>query len=262
MSVGRRLEFLARSEDAGLDRLMAVVATVDARPPQEAAVVNAFDDLASGLAPGAGVDDVLRHVFGDLGFRGATSHYYSASNSLIHRVLDRRIGIPLSLAVVAIEIGRRAGVGLAAVGLPGHVVLTSHHPGETVSREWFDPFDGGRRLERSECETILQRVRPTSRLLPQHLEVMSSVDIVARTLENLRVACLRSGDVSQLAAVLELRASLPGAPFEFRVELSKTLAALGRYDAAASLRDELATLQPSRSHHHEAEAVRLRAHRN
>lgn len=257
MSTGRRLAELLVADQPQLDRLMAVVASVDRAPPSEASIVTRFDDLASELASGTDVDDVVHHVFGTLGFRGNTGHYYDARNSLIHHVLERRLAIPLTLSVVAIEIGRRLGVTLTAVGLPGHVLLGIGEYGT-----WFDPFAGGRSLTRSDCEHIFHSMRPDAAFSDAHLDDMSTTTIIARTLENLRVACLRSGNLSQMASVLSLRASLPGAPLEFRIEYSGALASLGRYDAAADQRDLLAGLQPSRADHHALEAKKLRAHRN
>ncbi len=237
---------------------MAVVATIDPQPWPEAAVVTHLDDLAAGLSPGSSGEDVLQLVFDQLGFHGNNADFYDVRNSLIHEVLRRKVGIPLSLAVIVIEVGRRAGVEFEAIGMPGHVLLAE------VGRSgvWFDPFSRGQALTRAECEAIFHRVRPNAPFHDRYLEPMSNTLIVARTLENLRVACMAAGLVSQLASVLSLRAAVPNAPLEFRVELSRTLASLGRYDAAAVERDLLAEAQPSRADHHRLEALRLRAHRN
>jgi regulator of sirC expression with transglutaminase-like and TPR domain len=251
-----RIVELLQADVPPLDRLMVAVASVDRPPPTEDEVVEHLDTLAAQLEPVGSLTDLLSGVFGSLGFRGNTSNYYDARNSLLHRVLDRRVGIPLSLAVVASELGRRLGFELRPIGMPGHVLLGSE------SGEWFDPFAAGAPLTRSECETMYRTLRPDAPFHHRYLEAMPAGTVVARTVENLRVAHLRSGNRSALADVLRLRADLPGAPPEFRLESAAALASLGRYDAAAAERDLLATLQPARADRHRNEAKKLRAHRN
>ena len=255
-SIERVVELLACDEPP-LDRLMSGIASLDPVSPGEEAILEQLDALAEDSAHGGTPEALLASVFGDLGFRGDTANYYNAKNSLIHEVLARRIGIPLSLAVVAIEIGRRVGVRLFAVGLPGHVVLS-----DGSGEQWFDPFRGGTRLTRAGCEAIVRAVRPDAPFDDRFLEPMSVATIVARTLENLRAAHLRSGDRSRLASALETRARLPGAPPAFGVEYATVLAAIGRLDAAAAERDLLASMEPAQARKHRHEAARLRASRN
>lgn len=252
-----RITQLLQADTPPLDRLMAAVASVDAAPPTEQDVVNRLDDLAARLGRPETATDLLAEVFGSLGFRGNTSDYYDARNSLLHHVIDRRTGIPLSLAVVAAELGRRVGHSLQPVGMPGHVLLAVER-----NDQWFDPFAGGAPLTRSGCEAIFRALQPDAPFHDRYLDPMPAATVVARTVENLRVAHLRSGDRSALVPVLGLRADLPGAPPEFRLEYAAVLASLGRYDAAALERDQLASLQPTRAEHHRSEAARLRAHRN
>ena len=257
MGNAERMVELLGADGPRLDRLMAIVASVDRSAPAEEAVMAGFDELAKETAGCSTSTELLVEVFGGLGFRGNTTDYYDARNSLIHHVLERRVGIPLSLAVVAVELGRRSGFELSAIGLPGHVVLS-----DGSSDRWFDPFNGGTRLTRAGCEAIVQAIRPDAPFEDRFLDPMSTATIVGRTLENLRAACLHSGDRSQLASVLELRARMPGAPTDFGIEYAAVLAALGRLDAAAAERDLLASAQPARANKHRSEAKRLRASRN
>lgn len=253
MSVVRLLE-LIEDPEATLDRIMAVIACVDPGAPSENDIVLRLDHLADQISA-TSADTVITDVLGGLGFTGNAANYYDARNSLLHCVLDRRLGIPLSLAVVVVEIARRRGVALRAIGMPGHVLLGDRDA-------WYDPFAGGVALDRDGCEQIFRTVHPDAPFLDDYLAPMSHAAIATRTLANLRVATMGSGNLSQLASVLELRAELPEAPIEFRVEYARLLAALGRYDQAAAERDRLADLAPTRSDHHLAEASRLRAHRN
>lgn len=252
-----RIRALLRTGNPPLDRLMAVVASVDPAPPTEQEIVDRLDELAALLGAPATTDDLLAGVFGTLGFRGNTTNYYDPRNSLLHRVIERRVGIPLSLAVVAAELGRRLGHDVRPIGMPGHVLL-----GFEDGDRWFDPFAGGALLTRDECEAMFGASQPGAAFQDRYLDPMPAATVVARTVENLRAAHLRSGNRARLTAVLGLRADLPGAPPEFRLEYAAALASLGRYDAAASERDLLARLQPTRADHHRYEASKLRAHRN
>lgn len=252
-----RIAELLEADEPRLDQLMAAIASIDDSPPSEASIVQHLDRMAGDAAACSEPGDALSRVFGTLGFRGNTSRYYDVRNSLIHHVLERRVGIPLTLAVVAVELARRWGITLTAVGMPGHVLL-----GTPDGDRWFDPFVGGRSLTRAGCEEIFRFIHPDTPFDDGYLEAMTAQMVVGRTLENLRGACLQAGNRSQLAAVLELRAALPFTPVEFRVEYATTLAAIGRYDAAAGERDLLASLQPAQADHHRLEARRLRIHRN
>ena len=252
-----RIEELLAVDTPPLDRLMAAVCSVDPAAPTEDEIVARFDELALEVGDAASISAFLHTVFGPLGFRGNSRNYYGAGNSLIHVVLERRLGNPLSLSVVASELGRRVGIDLRPVGMPGHVLLASGS-----DRRWFDPFAGGAPLDRSDCEEIFRSLRPDASFHAGYLDDMTPRAAIARTLENLRVAHLRSGNRSALPAVLAVRAGLQGAPPEFRLELATVLASLGRFDAAAEQRDILADEVPTRADHHRVEAVRLRARRN
>ncbi len=257
MTRAERLTVLLREDVPRLDRLMAVVGSIADDSPDEDGVTAAFDALADACGDIGTPAALLSEVFGRLGFRGNAVDYYDVRNSLIHHVLRRRTGIPLSLAVVAVEVGRRLGVDMAAIGLPGHVLL-----GTADGGGFFDPFAGGRRLDRSDIEGLFASLHPAEGLRDEHLSPMSATAIVTRTLENLRGALLRSGDLAQLVSVLELRAVLPAAPIEFMLDYARVLANVGRFDMAADVRDALALLEPPRADHHTMAAQRLRAHRN
>lgn len=252
-----RLTALLGEDVPRLDCVMAVIGSIANDAPDESAVTAAFDDLAEACGTIDTPHALLSEVFGRLGFHGNTAHYHDVRNSLIHQVLKRRTGIPLSLAVVTVEIGRRLGIELAAIGVPGHVLL-----GTPDDSSFFDPFAGGRSLDRVDIERLIVSMFPGERLRDEHLLPMSCVAIVSRTLENLRGALLRSGDLGRLVSVLELRSVLPAAPVEYTLEYARGLANVGRFDIAADVRDALALRQPTRADHHAVAAHRLRAHRN
>ena len=97
--------------------------------------------------------EALRHLLFDrLGFAGDRATYYAAENSLLPRVLDRRLGIPLSLSLLTIEVGRRCGVAVEGIGMPGHYLVRP--AGET--ERFLDVYDGGRVLDVEGCHAALR----------------------------------------------------------------------------------------------------------
>lgn len=88
----------------------------------------------------------------DLGFRGNAEEYYDPKNSLLSEVIETRLGIPISLAMLYVIVGRRAGMQIDGINLPGHFIAR-------YERILFDPFHGGRILSRPDCEAILARQR-------------------------------------------------------------------------------------------------------
>lgn len=127
--------------------------------------------------------EILRSfLYGDKELRGNREDYYDPRNSFLDEVLERRLGIPLSLAVVMIEIGRRAGIPLVGVGFPGHfLVRHACHP-----HLLLDPFDGGNLLTPCDCAELLGRLtRNRIRFSPQLLQTVGPRQILLRMLNNL-----------------------------------------------------------------------------
>ena len=147
-------------------------------------------------------DGLCRGVFGEAGLLGNHHNYYDPDNSFLNRVLDTGLGIPISLAVVMIEVGRRCGVTLTGINAPSHFLVRDESDGA-----YLDPFDGG---------------TPVAADGP----VTDAVGILARMLNNLRSIYVASGDISHLLWVLELRTLLPGAPPDATHELTRVRAKL------------------------------------
>ena len=127
----------------------------------------------------------LRHrLFAELGFRGDTRNYYDPENSFLHRVIARRLGIPITLSVLTIEIGRRVGIEVDGVGLPGHFIVSARLAGRRV---FLDPFNGGATLTPERAEEVAARAvgRPV-KLEDAHWAPCSKHQIVVRMLRNLK----------------------------------------------------------------------------
>ena len=142
-------------------------------------------------------------VFEELGFRGDSKDYFSPSNSLLHQVMERRLGVPLTLSIIFMELGWRVGIPFEGVGFPGHfLVRLTGEPRDLV----LDPFNHGRTMHEEDCRRLLDEV--TGGRLEFDGRLLASVtkrDIITRLLMNLKGAYLRANqDEGALAAVERL----------------------------------------------------------
>jgi len=226
-------------EDAvRLDTACLLIAAHARTPTEATGVVSRGIEELDGLAescPGPRLDDLRRHLFDSLGFTGDRRHYDDPRNSYLDEVLARRTGIPITLSVVTMEVGRRLGLGLTGVGMPGHFLVG------VGDGRYLDAFDGGRLLDAAGCRHRFSELAgvdaPWS---PELLRPTGPFAIVARVLANLRQLFATTQDLRGLDWVLRLRLGIPGVPNRERVERASVLAALGRYDEAAGELERLA----------------------
>ena len=139
-------------------------------------------------------------VFDELKFRGDTEDYYSPSNYLLHEVMERRLGIPLTLSIIFMELGWRIGIPFEGVGFPGHFLVRL--PGEPRDL-LLDPYKRGMTVHREDCRRMLREVSGGKlELGDELLASVSKHDMIARLLLNLKGAYLRlHQDEQALAAV-------------------------------------------------------------
>ena len=128
------------------------------------------------------INSLSEYLFDEVGFRGDEDDYYDPRNSFLNEVLNRRIGIPITLSLVCIEVGKRLDIPLVGVGMPGHFLLR-HQDEEELS---IDPFHRGVLLSEQECAQRMREVTQAeiawdSRLLAP----INNRDFIARTLRNL-----------------------------------------------------------------------------
>ncbi len=135
----------------------------------------------------------------EIGLRGNADDYYDPRNSLLNEVLARGLGIPITLALVYMEVGRRVGVPLQGVGFPGHFLLRHADDGRLL----FDPFDG-RPLCEEDCRSMLERLSGgTLPFDPRLLKAASPRQILVRMLNNLWRIYLHRGDFLRTLAALD-----------------------------------------------------------
>ena len=159
-------------------------------------------------APEERVAVLNQFLFEDLGFRGNTEEYYDPRNSYLNDVLDRKVGIPISLSVVYMAVGRRVGLPLEGVSFPGHfLVRLRMRAGVLV----LDPFTGGAPQSEADLRERLQRVIPAGATdnvpiselpLDQFIEAASNRQILARVLRNLKAIYRETDKPERMLEVL------------------------------------------------------------
>jgi regulator of sirC expression with transglutaminase-like and TPR domain len=205
------------------------------------------------------------HLFDELGFHGNTEDYYDPRNSFLNEVLDRRTGIPITLAVVHLEVGWRLGLPLQGVGMPGHFLVGYYPPGEPP--RYIDVFAGGAILTRDECAARLSAQLGGFVPRAAHFAPVGKRQILLRMLTNLKHIYAQQGEWERaLAAIERLLLLQPDALAELR---DRGLVHLHRGDLRACRRDlrrylELAPQAPDAAavEQHLAQADNLWARRN
>lgn len=194
--VADRMREVLSADEADIDLLEAglVIAWLDNPELDVAAYLEEFEQLAKGASesletakadPLEQIKQLSTFLFDENGFHGSRSQYYHHSNSYLNEVLDDREGLPITLAVVYLELGKRAGVkGLSGLGLPGHFMVMYRPEAAESDPTIIDVFDGGRIIDQAEAETIVRDITGSG-LRPEHLEPTGKQDIVLRILRNL-----------------------------------------------------------------------------
>lgn len=238
----------------------ALLVAAHARPDLDVATEQArLDRLAAGVAAPT-LDAMRAYLFSELHFSGDHDDYYDPRNSYLDQVVARRRGIPLTLSLLLLEVGRRIGVPLAGVAMPGHFLVR-----DKVDPEVFvDAFEGGALLDRAACRRRFHELRgPEAPFDPSYLEPVGKRAMVARMLANLDAIASARGDRMMLEWVVRLEASLPGAPASQHRRLAVVLAASARFGEAAEVLERLADADPvAASADDAATARRLRARLN
>jgi len=155
---------------------------------------------------------LARYLFQDLGFQGNEANYHDPRNSFLNEVLERHLGIPISLAVLYTTIAQQLGLPAQGVGLPGHFIIGITAP--DTNHMYLDPFHGGAPLSVQDCALLVQLTAGYQE--PFHnewLNPVSAVDILTRMLNNLKNIYLHQEDWPHALAVLEhLQALHPELP--------------------------------------------------
>ncbi len=191
------------SADRQLDLLCALAATTIDHAADVGAILLGLDRVAE-LCP-ASFEGIVDTLFSSGLFAGDSDDYHHPRNSLLHEVLARRTGMPITLSVVAIEVGKRLGVPIVGVGLPGHFVIRDKQQGT-----FADPFGSGVRYDEAGIiQSWQQRMGGDAALRPSMLAPTGARDIVLRILNNLKHSLVSRDEPVLLARLAPLRAAFP-----------------------------------------------------
>lgn len=159
---------------------------------------------------------VINHyLYEELGFVGNRQHYYDPQNSHLNQVIDRRLGIPITLALVYLAIAKRIDFPMMGIGMPGHFLI---RPVVEEMDVYVDAFNGGEVLFRQDCAALLQKLyqEPVA-LRSEFLQPISNRQFLARMLANLKGIAINQNNVpSALAAVERILLLFPNASGELR----------------------------------------------
>ena len=257
----RLLTRFVAQEPVDLARAALAVAREEYPELDEGRYLRMLDEFASsvqaglpaGASPERKVGRLNAYLFHELGFCGNRTDYYDPRNSFLNEVLDRRTGIPLTLSIVYMEVGRRCGLSVDGVGFPGHFLCKVHlTDGELV----VDPFHRGQLLGLDEIKKRLAvAVGEQVKFDPRVLRPARAREILVRMLQNLRSVYSEKNDVPRaLSAVDRLLLLAPENVRGLR-ERAQLLEQLGGAAAAARDLEKVLELEP-----HTSDAQTLRAH--
>lgn len=225
-----RFEAIVTQPDASiaLDEAAVVIAACADQSVDIDEELRHLDELASACREHT-VEGLARLFFEDLNFTGNRRAYYDPRNSFLPSVLARRTGIPITLCVAFMEVGRRVGVQLAGVGMPGHFLLRD----EADPAVFIDVFGGGTRLDAGGCEQLFRSLHGESApFFAHYLAPVPRAAIIARILANLRSIYASSKAYHSLCWVARLRALLPEADADIWREYAAVATSVDRVGEA------------------------------
>ena len=168
-----------------------------------------FDSLASvaetRMSPDSDplqkINAISTYLFEEIGFRGNDQDYYNPKNSYLNEVLSTRLGIPITLSLLCMEVAKRLSVELVSIGMPGHLVIRH----SDITDLFIDPFHKGILLSQSEC---IERVTSiTQGRLPwndSYLTPLSNTEFLARMLRNLKSIYLKESSYREAQIIMNL----------------------------------------------------------
>lgn len=159
------------------------------------------DRLADESAPPVLLGEISKVLFEEESYRGNAEAYYDPRNSYLNDVLDRKLGIPITLSIIYMEVGWRLGLPLEGVNFPGHFLV--RYEGEAL-RLLVDPFQGGMIRFEDEAQDLLDRVYGgTVKLQSEYLRGADKRDVLVRLLSNLKTIHLNTRDDERALAAAE-----------------------------------------------------------
>ena len=260
----RLLKRLVAQDPTDLARAALAVAREEYPELDEGRYLRVLDELAqsvqsglpSGASPERRVGRLNSYLFHDLGFAGNRTDYYDPRNSFLNEVIDRRSGIPISLSLVYLEVGRRCGLRVDGVSFPGHFLCkVSLDDGELI----VDAFNRGQLLGLAELKRrFASAAGDAARFDPRLLRAARPKEILARMLQNLRSVYLERDDLPRALSAVDRQLLLQPDDVRLLRDRARLCEQLGGADAAAADLETVLRLDPASS---DAGALRARVDR-
>ena len=244
---------LASLPDDRIDLVRAalLISRIEYPNLDESIYVNRLDELGERLRPRIGKSsgtremlDAQNHLlFAEEGFRGNLENYYDPRNSFLNHVLDRKVGIPITLSLVYMEVGRRAGLQVHGINLPGHFIVALVHENDKI---YMDPFNRGKILSEEECRQRVE-VRPgeVGGSERRSLDPVRPKAMLVRILRNLKgIYRQMNKELKKFQMIEWILALDPGATRE-HLERGSLYEAMGAFDLAVKDLEKYLELWPA-----------------
>ena len=214
-----------------------LIAKIDNPDTDPSAYMKKVESMASEIREGIGKDfsdeqkrkQLDQYLFNENGFRGGSSEYYHPANSHLDRVIDEREGLPITLSILYMELGRRIGLTMEGIGLPGHFVV--RHLFENDDQQLIDVFDRGKTLSSQDSEQIV-RDFANRELVTSDLIAQSDQQILSRVLNNLLSIARRDSDTEAFRRYCEALVAIAPEDPEARIMRSQARALTKRFQGA------------------------------
>lgn len=239
--------------DPGLDLAALQIAGIEYPEVSPGPFLDVLDSYARELGErvGSGADGeefihtINEYLFEELGFQGNQHEYYHPGNSCLNEVLTKRVGIPISLSVVYMEIARRLGRKVHGIGLPGHFIV--QYEDEHITA-FIDPFHAGRLMFEAECFDLAREITGLDISAdPTVLKPVTKRQILLRMLNNLRSVYFQRREPLKAIQVLGLLIEAdPGSPEEYK-QRGVCLAQVRRFEDARQDLETYLRLSPDAS---------------
>ena len=236
-----RVQFLAMAAlpDHEIDLATAALLIAATEYPQldVEQQLGVLDSLSAGAShrldvdrdPLYSVNTLSEYLFDEVGFRGNLEDYYDPRNCFLNEVLSRRLGIPITLSLVFIEVGKRLGIPLAGVGMPGHFLLRHQEEEDLI----IDPFHKGILLTEDECaQRLRQATSPDAPWDSRYLSPVSNREFIARILRNLKNIYFEGQDYVRALTTIDRLLALQPESIQERRDRGVVHYQLGRHQEA------------------------------
>ena len=208
--------------------------------------------LASDLHPQRTLGALQHVLFEEVRLRGNREDYYDPRNSFLNDVLDRGLGIPITLSIVYMEVARRVGLHLFGVGLPGHFLLKRYN--EDGQEMLIDCFNRGDILSRQDCQSRLDEIYSGEMTMrPEFLRPISRRQILTRMLNNLKAVYLSTRNFRKALPIADLILLIHPRSSEDVKQRALLRYSMGLHRLAAEDLDDYLKLSP---HASDAEEIR------